>query len=841
MGPKKRWFLKGDMAVEVREAQITKDGRTNVYHPLAAAEVITAIEDHLLTGRGAKGEDGDVMFVRRSMSREIATALLASPQFKRQLPRIDRILDVPVPYLQERVLLFANTGYDERLNTFCPAVHLGITPLGLEKSKELLRELFQDFCFANRDSATIAIARLITPMCRGLMGWSARPPVFIFEGNRPRAGKDYLAGCTSVLYEGYANEDAPLDSEREETIKRIGAALSSGRRFMHFANCKGHIDNAGFEQASTAKVFNCRKLGSNESSADLKLPNETEFSLSANTGFSFSEDFNLRCRKISLAYSEEDANGRRFSHTDLHGWILDHRQELLNAVAGLIQYWHQQGCPPGETVFTSFPEWARVVGGILVTCELGDPCVPQLDGTMTTDTTTAEMKKLFQFAIQEKPNEWLRKHEVYQLVSGPEGNLFEWLDLNERSGQSIFGKKLREFTGRALGGIYLQIDTHDNRRARYRFTQERPPIRENMAAAVLGIPETQGNQESKCQPCQPCQPVSPLHVFQNPIPAVSVIRGGPEMVDMVDMVDISVVAKPVSLPTEEAKGNLKFDEDGCPIRPNWLNGHEPSIQPIPMPVLDLSKKLEQTLDSIPLVDHSPVPQLNVENAVTHPDLKTCEGGANLTRCDHNAISYEWGSAASHCLSLDHRTKDVMKPKTTTTLKNPECVIHHAPDQASLQPPLPDTTDWPHPKPVQHPAKAVNDGKCYITVKSPPPTELVNTDNQMTEFHDPKDFWNIDLPEMLLRLGQKVILGNQCDEWLSIKEVSSLCRRYHLQWRGAGKKAGHLEECCLEYMDKHGDIKGIGVKVEYKTEFNEDKRRGDPFLKFRRLYPDGCCH
>ena len=175
MGPKKRWFLKGDMAVEVREAQITKDGRTNVYHPLAAAEVITAIEDHLLTGRGAKGEDGDVMFVRKSMSREIATALLASPQFKRQLPRIDRILDVPVPYLQERVLLFANTGYDERLNTFCPAVHLGITPLGLEKSKELLRELFQDFCFANRDSATIAIARLITPMCRGLMGWSAHP------------------------------------------------------------------------------------------------------------------------------------------------------------------------------------------------------------------------------------------------------------------------------------------------------------------------------------------------------------------------------------------------------------------------------------------------------------------------------------------------------------------------------------------------------------------------------------------------------------------------------------------------------------------------------------------
>jgi hypothetical protein len=201
---------------------------------------------------------------------------------------------------------------------------------------------------------------------------------------------------------------------------------------MHFANCKGHIDNAGFEQASTAKVFNCRKLGSNEGSADLKLPNETEFSISANTGFSFSEDFNLRCRKISLAYSEEDANSRRFNHPDLHGWVLEHRQDLLNAAAGLIQYWHQQGCPPGETAFTSFPEWARVVGGILVTCGLGDPCVPQLDGTLTSDTLTADMKKLFQLAFQESPNEAMTKNEVYQLVRCP-ASLRRWRSFWRRS------------------------------------------------------------------------------------------------------------------------------------------------------------------------------------------------------------------------------------------------------------------------------------------------------------------------------------------------------------------------------------------------------------------------
>jgi hypothetical protein len=30
-------------------------------------------------------------------------------------------------------------------------------------------------------------------------------------------------------------------------------------------------------------------------------------------------------------------------------------------------------------------------------------------------------------------------------------------------------------------------------------------------------------------------------------------------------------------------------------------------------------------------------------------------------------------------------------------------------------------------------------------------------------------------------------------------------------------------------------------VEYKTEFDEDKRRDVLFLKFRKLYGDGLCH
>jgi hypothetical protein len=63
--------------------------------------------------------------------------------------------------------------------------------------------------------------------------------------------------------------------------------------------------------------------------------------------------------------------------------------------------------------------------------------------------------------------------------------------------------------------------------------------------------------------------------------------------------------------------------------------------------------------------------------------------------------------------------------------------------------------------------------------------------------------------MLLRLGQKVIQGNQRDEWLSMVQVASLCRRYRLKWQGGSTRAFKLEQAAKDYLDKHGDIRGGG--------------------------------
>ncbi len=502
------WFVKDERAVVLREVQVAdpvegscRGTTTTVFHYPSASECRSLVERYLQTGH-EQGRGNTVTFVVQSMGKDTTTGLLDSPQFKDRLPRIRRILDVPIPIDMGGRLEMLQPGYNQRLQTYCRNDVTSIVPLPLEESKAVLNELLEGFCFANDLSRSLTVARLLTPMCRGLMGWSVRTPLWVFEANRPRAGKDYLAGCCGLLYEGRANEDAPLDRDSTETKKRIMAALQSGRRFMHFANSSGDIHNDVFEQAVTAKTISGRLLGGNDAASDLTLPNELEFSVSGNTGFSFTEDFALRCRRISLAFFEQDANSRTFPKPDLHGWVRQNRGRVLGALAGLIWEWDRQGRPAGPTPFTSFPEWASVVGGILVACGLGDPCRPQNDGTFTRDTVTDDMTSLFRLAFSVHGDDWITSRDLRELVSPDiafgvdrDNDLFVQWDLRDRKGQTAFGMALQRYKGRILGGVRMEVDESDTNRRRYRFQLLEP------SQPGRSLPG-----DESCGPCRPCRP-----------------------------------------------------------------------------------------------------------------------------------------------------------------------------------------------------------------------------------------------------------------------------------------------------------------------------------------------
>lgn len=430
----------------------------------------------------------------------IAQTLLESDQLKSRLPRLERIFDVPLPLIdpENGELTVPRPGYDARFQSYLVEGAPEIREMGLAEAKGVVKKLIQDFCFRGEQDVVHAIAALLTPMCRGLYDrWTSRTPVFFFLGNRPRTGKDYLAGCVSILYEGRTNEDPPLDRDQAELRKKLTAAMISGRRRMHFSNCDGVLKNPVLEQVVTNERWSDRVLGGNN---EVSIPNEMEFSLSGNTGVLYTPDFSARSRFINLHFAHEYENKRTFTEPDLHGWLLRNRAEVLSALWTFVREWNRKGRPAGTTPLTSFPSWASIVGGIMKACDLGDPCLPHVMEMNTGgDNETRDMKRLYGIAYDTFPEKWVVKHAVRKLVvdnheSEDAEPLFSYLDIGDHSGKVRFGRILDKFVGREFDGIQMLEDgnteRNDRRKLKYTKVPEGPSDSDPVAAFFDGTSAT---------------------------------------------------------------------------------------------------------------------------------------------------------------------------------------------------------------------------------------------------------------------------------------------------------------------------------------------------------------
>lgn len=438
------------------------------------AGLVTAVERSVEPGIIEQDDSGEKIFLPKSMSEQDARITLVSEQFHGALPRIERVLDVPLPILLKSTLVYPKRGYDERFATWLNPSAPEIRTMGLQEALELLLgELFNTpenggFWWHDEQARTHAIARFITPMCRGLMHWR-RAPLFIFDGNREGCGKDTCADVTHVVYAGHPVICAPLSKDCDDEMrKRITSALMAASRFFHLANMKGHVRYASLEAATDdSGVWEDRRLGVSET---LRLPNETEFSFSANNA-TWEPDIERRCRRIRLKFINDDVNGHRYRHPNIREWILQHRAELLSAVAAMIAHWVRAGCPAGPSPFTSFPEWGRVVGGVMHACGLPDPCLPHEDSKSSGDQNTRAMRQFFALAFEQFGDRDVLKAEFQQFIQQDETvrELFDWIDFETRRGLISFGKLLIKFDGRELGSITFRIRQTSKNRADYRF------------------------------------------------------------------------------------------------------------------------------------------------------------------------------------------------------------------------------------------------------------------------------------------------------------------------------------------------------------------------------------
>jgi hypothetical protein len=416
--------------------------------------------------------------ITKSMNQVIANTVLASPNFQNKLPIISRIFDVQIPILYKGKLTFPKKGYDERFGSWLPFNAPQITPnlYTLEQAKTTINMIFEEFCFASPKDRTHAVAGFITPFLRGLFPkFSTRTPVFIYMANRERAGKDYCAGCTGVLYEGanieepaISNDEKGNSNANEEIRKKIMACMIQGKKRFHSANNKGLLNNTILEGITTAEEWSDRILGRSE---NIKFDNEMDYSLSGNIGIRLTPDLTNRSRIIHLELIDEDANARIFKNPNLHGWILNNRGAIISALYTLVDNWEKKGRPKGTVPFTSFPHWSDICGGIMECAGYDNPCNADKSQIVALDSETEEMKQLYESCYAKYPDKWIMKEQIKEVVETEE--IMPHLDFSTISDKTKFGMRIDKFVNRIMSEIMLKVDSLEQKslRRKYKFTK----------------------------------------------------------------------------------------------------------------------------------------------------------------------------------------------------------------------------------------------------------------------------------------------------------------------------------------------------------------------------------
>ena len=403
-----------------------------------------------------------------SLTKEIAD----SNDFIEQLPSINATLNTQMPVIKNGKLILLDRGYNEEFKIWVNTNSYQVTKndMTLEEAKNILEKLFGDFCFETEQDKHNAIASFLTPFIRGLQEdkqpYSYLPPVWLYEANRERAGKDYLAGMTSILYTGGKPVFDPIAGMPEEELqKKITSIMKNGGTILHSGNNKKMLNSSTLESLSTSLKYIGRILGKSEV---ITMKNNLMISLSANRGFKYTADMDNRMIRIKLFYPEENANERTFKNPNLSDWLFNNGDQILSALFTLVKNWFNKGKPKSSKNFASYHEWAEICGGIMESAGYLNPCSLRENDDIGGDEEGREMKFLFEECYKDFKNTDKNINDIREFVNNsPE--TFEFKSFTEPSDVKYFTKLILKYEDREKSGITLLCVRKDRHIQRRRF------------------------------------------------------------------------------------------------------------------------------------------------------------------------------------------------------------------------------------------------------------------------------------------------------------------------------------------------------------------------------------
>jgi hypothetical protein len=316
-------------------------------------------------------------WIGKTLNETEAKALL--PALIDHLRPLSRVLTAEMPYLNDGKPELPGEGYNAKTQSLTiKTVEYADKNMPLEDARATFNLAFRDVAWPPNDQArsqSVAIASMLTPYLTCYFRASMRRPCFLFTSNTVGAGKTTLLyfPLTTIFGAPIYTTSPPAKNDDANVSKLLESVAQSGRPYLAIDNWDKKVDSGPLAQLITANAMTGRILGG---AAMFDAVVQCLIFITANTKH-FSEEMRRRTLNVDLYVEQARAEDRPISKPLDEDDVAAMRPELLSALWSYVRSWHEAGCPPPKSPsHASFPEWGRIVGGILEHAGHVSPLLP---------------------------------------------------------------------------------------------------------------------------------------------------------------------------------------------------------------------------------------------------------------------------------------------------------------------------------------------------------------------------------------------------------------------------------------------------------------------------------
>ena len=468
---------------------------------------ISWAERYFLTYKTRIDSNGDSRDVIRSMSKDIATNVLDSIDFRLAMPEIKRTRPIPMPLINEAgdmTLTLPGYHQDSHSYTFpsntpttepLPIDHKDLPSsqgfyddtISLEIAVTYLYKLYSEFPFADwtesftpdyfnsdqkiRTSRSFAcqIAAAISLFAGGCVPHQASRMGFLYNANSQRSGKTLLAKMViSTIFGTFKTQSwRPNDEEMQKLLDSETLAASN---YICFDNIRGLLASQPLEGFMTTPTWTGRILGKSEM---FEAENNATIFATGNN-LNIGTDVMQRFLTIDLNIEEANVQDRQVKNIIDDVWLShpQNRHRILSALWSLVRYWNKAGRPKASgKPYLGFEQWGNTIGGIVEHAGLGNilerPTLTNAGDTESSDMNelvdhlSRDIKRRAEYTFQQVVN-IMHDHELvaWKLKGRAEYNPEDQRDILklDHSAKAAVGLLLRNYSNGEKGKIYQTPD-----------------------------------------------------------------------------------------------------------------------------------------------------------------------------------------------------------------------------------------------------------------------------------------------------------------------------------------------------------------------------------------------